>query len=88
MNTILLLPLSLFFIIAALITLLPDLRRCDLSRRDNGRVTAGEVCVLALICAVYAAVAFFRLGNTVSPESFASFKEGESVTSSCRERSM
>lgn len=80
MNTILFLPLSLFFIIAALITLLPDLRRCDLRRRDNGRVTAGEVCVLALICAVYAAVAFFRLGNTVSPESFASFKEGESVT--------
>ncbi len=80
MNTILLLPLSLFFIIAALITLLPDLRRCDLSRRDNGRVTVREVCALVLICVVYGAVAFFRLGNTTSPETFVAFGQGESVT--------
>lgn len=80
MNTILLLPLSLFFIIAALITLLPDLRRCDLSRSSNGRVTVWEVCFLTLLCVVYGAIAFFRLGNTVSPESFVAFKEGESVT--------
>lgn len=79
MKTIYLLPLSLFFIIAALITLLPDLTRCDLRTRKNGRVTVGEVCALALICAIYAVTAFHNLGNTHSPESFVSFQPGSSV---------
>lgn len=73
MNIIYLLPLSIFFIIAALITLLPDLSRCDLSTRRNGRVSVGELCALGLICAAYALVAFHNLGNLASPKSFVPF---------------
>ena len=79
MKIIYLLPLSLFFIIAALITLLPDLMHCDLGSRKNGRVTVVEVCALAIICVVYAFTAFHNLGNTLSPESFVSFTPGDSV---------
>lgn len=79
MKTIYLLPLALFFIITALITLLPDLKRCDLSTRRNGPVTLGEVCALAVICALYTLVAFHNLGNTSSPVSFVAFQPDRSV---------
>lgn len=70
--------LAVFFVYTALISLLPDLRSCDLSTRKNGRVTAAELGFLALICLCYGFVAFRDLGNRTSPVSFTEYTVGQS----------
>lgn len=72
-------PLSVFFLFAALFSLLPDLRCCDLSTHKNGRVTVPELCVLALICAAYGFTAFHALGDRAAPTGFAAYSPGEST---------
>ena len=58
--------LTLFFLS------LPDLRSCALTDPDKTRHSLGRVdaVIMAVITLLYAGVAFWKLGNTESPESF------------------
>ena len=51
---------------------LPDLKNCTLKRDEahSHTLTRIDALIMAIICLLYGAVAFFRLGNTQSPESF------------------
>ena len=58
--------LTLFFLS------LPDLRSCALTEPDKTRHSLGraDAVIMAVIMLLYALVAFWKLGNTESPESF------------------
>ena len=58
--------LTLFFLS------LPDLRSCALTDPDKTRHRLGraDAVIMAVITLLYAGVAFWKLGNTSSPESF------------------
>lgn len=58
--------LTLFFLS------LPDLRSCALTDPDKARHKLGraDAIIMAVITLLYALVAFWKLGNTESPESF------------------
>jgi len=58
--------LTLFFLS------LPDLRSCALTDSDKARHKLGraDAVIMAVIMLLYALVAFWKLGNTESPESF------------------
>lgn len=58
--------LTLFFLS------LPDLRSCVLTNPDKARHKLGraDAIIMAVITLLYALVAFWKLGNTSSPESF------------------
>lgn len=67
---------SLPILIVLLLTLfflsLPDLRSCALTDPDKTRHRLGraDAVIMAVITLLYAGVAFWKLGNTSSPESF------------------
>ena len=63
--------LSLFFLNV------PDLRHSRIKTADSGKMSSAEILALFAITAVYAAVAFFNLGKTSSPQSFVKFSSGE-----------
>ena len=67
------LPLAAALLLLMFFLCLPDLRFCDLPQfgirhRESGAVRASLPIIFISIA--YSAVAFFNLGNTVSPESF------------------
>ena len=73
------LPIAAAFLLIVFFTGLPALHRCALPRAEDRRFTGADALLLALLVLVYGAVAFYRLGNTASPESFVPM-EGQSVT--------
>lgn len=70
----------LIFIVAFLLLFyfgLPDLTNCELPSAGGVRcIDRRDAVIMAIIAAVYACVGFARLGNTESPQSFVSFREG------------
>lgn len=57
----------------------PDLKTCKLSFDESRRFDRRDALVLGIITAVYAAVAFYGLGDTEAPESFSRFESGDSA---------
>lgn len=59
---------------------LPDLRRCatDDAGRERFRLGRADALIMAVISLLYAAAAFYRLGNTESPQTFVNM-EGRSA---------
>lgn len=79
----LLLAAALF--ISAFFLLLPDLTRCSLAAEEEAK--GRRVCVPPLVLtALYAVIAFARLGNTTSPQSFREF-EGDGILLELEEES-
>ena len=60
---------------------LPNLKRCALPASCGGsrRIDCKDALIIALISILYAALAFTGLGNTKSPESFASFGDNSAT---------
>ena len=80
--------LSYFFslLAAVLITVfylgLPELKTCPLPTAapdGDRRAARRERALVCLLTLAYAALAFFRLGDTKAPQSFRAFDEGETV---------
>ena len=65
-------PLACMLLLAAFFISLPDLRHCSLLDKDKSRfrLQRADALIMAVISLAYGAVAFYRLGNTRSPESF------------------
>ena len=66
------LPLASILLMSVFFLSLPDLSRCALpdSDRQRRRLTRCDALIMAVITLCYAAVAFYKLGNTSSPETF------------------
>ena len=60
-------------LIAAFFVMIPDLRSCNIMERDRERyrLRRADALIMALITLAYSAVAFYKLGNAESPETFA-----------------
>ena len=57
----------------------PNLKTCELSFGEFRRFSRRDALVLGVITAVYAAVAFYGLGDTEAPERFSRFENGDSA---------
>ena len=70
------LPLALALLLSVFFISLPDLRYSLLADADKARYKLGraDAFIMAIISLVYGALAFYRLGNTQSPESFVSME--------------
>ena len=66
-----------FLVIAAFFMTLPDIRTIRKEERPDGKFTSKDrLCCLA-VTVIYAALAFFRLGDAEAPQSFAEFRSGD-----------
>ena len=70
------LPLAIALLLSVFFISLPDLRYRLLAEADKERYKLGraDAFIMAIISLVYGALAFYRLGNTQSPESFVSME--------------
>lgn len=75
------LPLSAVLLLLLFFSALPNLKYCALPGDEKLLSSSGckkerrsEAVFLLLICAVYAFAAFFKLGNTTAPQSFAAME--------------
>ena len=66
-----------FLAIAAFFMLLPDIRIVRTDVRSDGRMTRKDRLCCLTVTVLYAALAFFRLGDGEAPQSFAEFCAGE-----------
>lgn len=57
----------------------PALKTCNLESTQSKQWSRRDTLCLGLIAILYAAVAFYNLGNTDSPQSFRHFESGDSV---------
>lgn len=73
------LPIAAAFFLVVFFTGLPPLVSCRLPRARQKRLTRADGLLIALVTLAYAAVAFWRLGNTVSPETFIPMRGQEAV---------
>ncbi len=72
------LPAACLLLLAAFFMLLPDLRYCDLARRNAPRrLHRADAFIMAALTLSYAVIAFTGLGNTRSPQSFVNMESRE-----------
>ena len=74
------LPAATFLLLTVFFLLLPPLRSCRLVNTEQSeyRLTRADALIMAVISLLYAAVAFHKLGNIASPDSFVDL-EGQSA---------
>ena len=58
---------------------LPDLHGCALKKESKGRLDRKDALIMAGISLIYACVAFWNLGDTKAPESFANMEQRSAV---------
>jgi len=71
------LPLALALLLSVFFISLPDLKNSLLCEADKKsyKLCRTDALIMALICLVYGSVAFYKLGNTQSPQSFVSMQD-------------
>ena len=78
-------PIACVLLIALFFLGCPDIRHTSLSDKGSGRMTRRDILIICAISLIYAAVAFYGLGDRQAPESFKHFSAGESGTVYLRE---
>ena len=66
-----------FLVVAAFFMLLPDIRTVRKDEHSDGILTRKDRFLCLAVTVLYAALAFFRLGDTKAPQTFAEFCAGE-----------
>jgi len=74
-------PIAAALLLAVFFLALPNLHDCRLAggSQRSRRLTRVDALIMAALSLVYAAVAFYRLGNTESPQSFVDLENSSAV---------
>ncbi len=74
-------PIAAALLLSVFFLALPNLRDCHLAGggQKSRRLTRADALIMALLSVVYAAAAFWQLGNTESPQSFVNMENRSAV---------